>query len=350
VAPPTPDQQLAFLHKLQRLLAEGQFTATYKFALLLALAELSVETGDDSGDALRLRFEQIAEKFVRLYWRQTLPYVTAGGHTEEILRQNTGKQAEVIRRLEELRRTRGDSLAHLAHDTRVWKQLVGVTTSLIVNMPLGKLQTVGKQQLPFLYPYPAVNGAIDLLPGVAFCFRRFHGLVEDLVQGAWLRFVRNLPANQGILGQTGDLSEFLFGSERGNLLPYVPILRTLQQAACFYCRRPLGGGQHVDHFVPWVRYPVDLAHNFVLAHEQCNSAKGDMLAAPEHLRRWSGRNHQDAESLANAFDQAGLVHDVNASTRIVQWAYARAEAIGAQGWLSGKEFVPLGADWRTILM
>ena len=46
--PPTPDEQIAFLTKVQRILSEGQFTATYKYALLLALADLAVEVGDDS--------------------------------------------------------------------------------------------------------------------------------------------------------------------------------------------------------------------------------------------------------------------------------------------------------------
>ena len=35
----------------------------------------------------------------------------------------------------------------------------------------------------------------------------------------------------------------------------------------------------VDHFIPWRRYPLDLGHNFVLAHSACNSSKGDRLAA-----------------------------------------------------------------------
>jgi hypothetical protein len=35
---------------IQRLLDEGLFTASYKFALLLALAVLSIEQGDDSGE------------------------------------------------------------------------------------------------------------------------------------------------------------------------------------------------------------------------------------------------------------------------------------------------------------
>jgi hypothetical protein len=73
--PPTPEAQVQFLVKLQQLLAEGQFTASYKFALLLALADLSVELGDDSGAPLKLSLDRIAEKFIRYYWAQAAPYV-----------------------------------------------------------------------------------------------------------------------------------------------------------------------------------------------------------------------------------------------------------------------------------
>jgi hypothetical protein len=41
--PPTSDEQIRFLVNLQRLLDEGLFVASYKFALLLSLADLSVE-------------------------------------------------------------------------------------------------------------------------------------------------------------------------------------------------------------------------------------------------------------------------------------------------------------------
>ncbi len=40
---PSAEDQIQFLNHLQRLLSEGGFTASYKFALLLALADLSVE-------------------------------------------------------------------------------------------------------------------------------------------------------------------------------------------------------------------------------------------------------------------------------------------------------------------
>ena len=52
--PPAPADQIRFLTNVQRLLAEGLFTATYKYALIAALADLSVESGDDSGGPLLL--------------------------------------------------------------------------------------------------------------------------------------------------------------------------------------------------------------------------------------------------------------------------------------------------------
>jgi hypothetical protein len=45
---PIDHTQLDFLTHLQRLLTEGGFVASYKFALLLALADTAVEMGDDS--------------------------------------------------------------------------------------------------------------------------------------------------------------------------------------------------------------------------------------------------------------------------------------------------------------
>ncbi|WP_232073519.1 hypothetical protein [Variovorax sp. RA8] len=51
---PSAEQQLEFLTKLQRLFAEGDFTATYKFALLIVLSDLAVELGADDGSELSL--------------------------------------------------------------------------------------------------------------------------------------------------------------------------------------------------------------------------------------------------------------------------------------------------------
>ena len=79
---PTAEEQLRFLQNLQRLLDEGVFVSTYKFALLLALADLAVEKGNVGAAPLRLTVWEIAEKFVGYYWRQVIEYPGSIGGKE----------------------------------------------------------------------------------------------------------------------------------------------------------------------------------------------------------------------------------------------------------------------------
>ena len=91
--PPSAEEQLTFLAKIQRLYAEGDFTATYKFALLVALADLAVELGNDDGAELPLTVVQIAERFVALYWHHARPYARpATGAKAQVLSQNLGER------------------------------------------------------------------------------------------------------------------------------------------------------------------------------------------------------------------------------------------------------------------
>jgi hypothetical protein len=71
---PTPHEQLKFLKHIQQILQSGTFTSTYKFALLISITRLAIEQGQDTGAALHLEYQDIAEKFIDLYWKQSLPF------------------------------------------------------------------------------------------------------------------------------------------------------------------------------------------------------------------------------------------------------------------------------------
>src|SRR6516165_2246520 len=107
---PTPEQQVQFLRNIQRLLVEGLFVATYKFALVHALADLAVLKGDDSGAPLEIETREIAAKFVELYWGQSRPFQVGGEASGLILQQNTGKQATIISKIVDSQRECGGSL------------------------------------------------------------------------------------------------------------------------------------------------------------------------------------------------------------------------------------------------
>lgn len=346
--PPTPDEQVRFLRNVQRLLAEGQFTASYKFALVHALADLAVLNGNDTGGPLEIHTKDIAAKFVELYWRQARPFQPGGGAAGLVLRQNTDRQAAIVAHIAAAQAACGGSLARLKRDTSgQWSGLVRKVDKVVREMPLWKLQTVGDERLEFLYENVGRGTLVTLKPGVAYCLRAFYELVRDLIEGAWVRYVQRVNATR--VGSTTDLGTFLFGQERASLEAYRPILVEVQRGTCLYCRKPLSGRTQVDHFVPWSRYAVDLGHNLVLAHERCNAAKSDYLAAEDHLAAWAGRNREHRAELEGRLAGAGLPCDPAASVQVARWVYGQTEAANGQVWVEEGVLRHLGPGWAECL-
>ena len=335
-------KQIRFLTDIQRLVADGQFVATYKYALLLALADLAVEGKVGADDSLSTRL--IAEKFIQYYWRQSIPYP----RHRLLLRQNTGRQAEIIAHLEQVRRTSGVSLSALKAEDRRWSRLVSAVERTVIKMPLWKLQTIGREQMEFLYTRHPDAHRITLQPGVGYCLRKFHPLIADIIRGAWVRYIRRV--NEGVFGAASDLHSFLFGAERSNLAQITPVLEELQNGRCFYCPQSLRrDSTQVDHFIPWVRYPVDLVHNFVLAHNSCNSNKSDHIAAVDHLEKWVLRNQQHGVLLDQTFRRRNFVCDLPAIQQVAKWAYSQTAESGGLTWRCNNEMVPLEDSWRGLL-
>lgn len=345
----TPDYQIQFLVNLQRLLSEGSFVSTYKYALLMALADVAIERGQDDDQPLTIPTEWIAEKFIEYYWRQSAPFVERDGDANlGILRQNTGKQAGIIRVLHESRARYEGSLTKVRLRAAEWRRLLTQVDGFVRIMPLWKLQTVGRQQLDFLYANAGTGRTITLKPGVVYCLRKHYPMVADLVKGAWARYVRRFNLEQ--LGEQVDLGEFLFGSERADLSIVAPVLRDFQRGECFYCQRPLTGEQlHVDHFIPWSRYPVDLGHNFVLAHASCNGKKSDRLAAANHLERWVSHQAASGVELGAELKRRGVTNDMQSTLRIVNWAYRQTFDCRGLTWLRADELQELPLDWDAGL-
>ncbi|MDE2305285.1 MAG: HNH endonuclease [Gammaproteobacteria bacterium] len=346
-AGPSAAAQVAFLGKIERLLGEGQFVATYKYALLIALADLAVQHGGDDGAPLDLPVRTIAERFIELYWRQCAPYGGAVADGEYgILLQNTGRQASIIGVVASLRRTYG-TLSRAASSPE-WRRAVSETARLIQTMPLWRLQVLRSETLDFLYEKSPKRGHIRLKDGVAANLRRFHGMIVRLAQAEWLHFIQSLPANAGVLGPISDLGQFLFGAERAALMKVAGPLAEAQSGLCLYCQRAVHAGE-VDHFVPWSRYPRDLAHNLVLAHAKCNRDKSDLLAAEIHLERWMRRNEDHGQAIGEAGTRSNLIVDLPATIGVARWAYAHGQSLQARTWLHGDALEALSGRWSALL-
>ena len=340
---PSAEEQLLFLDKLQRILAEGQVQSTYKYALLHALSDLC-QTSDDSGlQELVLPTRNIAARMIELYWGQAAEFVMPGGETRTLV-QDKGGQRIVLEKIRVHLNKTGRSPSSSVTQKEVRENLASEFDHKLRAMPLPRLQNVPNGPDPFLY---RIEGRVIILrPGVGYCFRRFHGLVLQLVESAWLRFVRRCNRLEGA---GADLEAFLFGMNRISLEPLRESLRDLQAARCFFCAKSLGPSTHIDHFVPWSHHQANLGHNLVLADDRCNLGKSDQVPSERLLSLWVRRNVDSGIYLDEECERLGQVHDIRAAGAVARAYYEQADMAGLSTWDPKVAPSILGGAWRALL-
>lgn len=332
---PTAEEQLDFLQKIQLILEAGDFTSTYKYALLLSLVNLSIIQGNDTAQPLQLSYQDIAEQFILQYWKQSLPYE----HIEQknfILQQNTGPQIVAIQKIQKL--MANHTTLPQAMKSKEWQSVIKSIAETIKKYPAKLLQNIEGQSLNFLYDWQSSGSTILLKRNVMFCFRQFNGIIRQLVQQNWSDFVRLLPKNKEILKGQPDIQSFLFDEQRTSLKKVGSIYQELQENRCFYCDQPIKNDAEVDHFIPWSYYQQDTIHNFVIADKKCNGAKSNFLADIHFLEKWLERNAQYGEIIHEATDDIGIISNLISSENIAQWAYQRAHDQQSPIWIPPKEF------------
>ena len=330
---PSAEFQLDFLAKVERILSQGQSTTTYKFAMLIALTNIAVEKGSDSGDPLEVDLDDVARQWVELYWNMARPYP----RIREVLRQSTNAQkpAAIITLLEpEVRSAHGSYQRLRAYGAR-YGELVAATRRKIPNDVLYRLQTIGKTAESradrFLYDHPETQAEcarlshITLKPGVAACLRRLRGVITAMVEARWARWIRE--KNEKLAADSG-LERFLFGAERTNVAAYAERFYELQNGRCLYSGAKLDSPKagEVDHFIPWARYPFDSPFNLALASKKVNNKCRDELKSPEWRKVWLARNEAHSSDLT-APEPSGfgaVAEDAETAKAICEWVYAAA--------------------------
>ncbi|MDF2180136.1 HNH endonuclease domain-containing protein [Aliiglaciecola sp. CAU 1673] len=336
-------QQIAFIAYIQRLLVEGDFSATYKYALLHALADVCIEQPmEDESAELTVELDTLVDKFILLYWQHAMPFSAVGVGEEALLLQNAGKQSKVISMLYQCQLAGIRNIRQLK-ESPSWPQIYRATLSTLKEGPLWRLQILSKQEECFLYPHIKGKNHIKLSAGIAHCFRRFYDLVVYLARNAWLQKIQSIKFNQDLIGQQSQLQDFLFGVDRNALNRAKPILVDIQNNICIYCQKPMKEEKvAIDHFIPFSRYSTDLGHNFVAAHGTCNNSKRDHLAALKHREKWHEQNLIVHAKTLSAELGGYFYCDEQKSLAVSNWAYSVASSTGAKLWVAKNEFMTAG--------
>jgi hypothetical protein len=356
---------IALAERVLAILDQGSFSATYKYALFTAILDLVLEKSTVGGPPTSLTTRELAEEIVELYWPHASPYEPA----RRVLRQGGGQaehQAEIVRAIARFRQDAAGAPEELQYRARIaqpkkYEQLVRFVEWKLIEMPIPRLQVMGREEDRFLYEYAwdyslkrapvsayqdgtrdAFDNRLLLKPGVAEHLVRLNGVLRPIVQREWAVMVASM---NGLPEAT--LETFLFGADRIPLDPVRQPLRELQSNRCFYCDDRIAGPCEVDHFIPWSRYPDNGLDNLVVAHARCNSSKRDHLAAAEHLERWRQRTTGLGGALADLGIRLRWDRNSDRSLGVASTLYSRLPA-GARLWRAGSDFEVADRD-RLVL-
>ncbi len=181
------------------------------------------------------------------------------------------------------------------------------------------------------------DNRILLQPSVGEHLLALNTLLRPLIQRQWATMVAKLNALE-----ESQIDSYLFGASRIATARVRVGLWDLQDRRCFYCDRrvnePARG--HVDHFVPWSRYPDDSLDNFVFSDERCNGDKSASLAAALHLQRWSRRLRSGTPEFVTMQDLASQTQwerNAGRSLNVARGIYLRLPD-DARLWLQAREY------------
>lgn len=368
-----PGGAIAFAEKVVELLDAGRYTSTYKYAVLLGLIDLCLEGADPAGAApVMVTTRQLAGKTIELYWPHTLPFTARA--TSAVPRQNTTGQAEVLTLIRRFRERHAPDPSATHWQSRLaapdaYERLVSDVEWKLIEMPLPRVQNMaGTEQAPFIYDIDwnervvqdrirryqrgelgIFDNRVLFLTGVGDYLVQLSGLLRPLIQRHWAAFIAQVNRLE-----ESQLETFLFGAVRVPTVKVRAGLWEIQGKRCFYCDTRLAGPAtaHVDHFVPWSRYPDDGLDNFVVTDRQCNGWKSNSLAAVAHLAKWTRRFSPSSTEHAQLHDLADATSWIRrpaASLGVARAIYPRLPS-DARLWLRGREFVtPDGAAVAAAL-
>jgi 5-methylcytosine-specific restriction endonuclease McrA len=284
-----------------------------------------------------------------------------------VLKQNTTGQAEIVSVIRQFRERHAPDPSvprwesrHAA--PRSYEGLVRRVEWKLIEMPLPRLQTMGQSQREFIYDiywdqridrrevaaYQArqpstFDNRVLLRPGVGEYLLQLSGLLRPLIQRRWAAMVAQLNRLED-----SQLEMFLFGTDRTPTAKVRAGLWEIQDRRCFYCEGRVADPSHahVDHFLPWSRYPDDGLDNFVIADKSCNGWKSNSLAASEHLARWARRFQEDPSDCSQLTElgaESGWDRGGSKTLSVARAIYLRLPK-DARLWLRGKDFVEPDED------
>ncbi len=288
------DRRLAVFKKIIR---ECDYDNTYKMALAKSLVELSSENGHVT-DPVILTTVEIAHKFLKYYWNQTIFFDLVQGSNlkkpPEVY-QYTKKLIEVYYAFEGTRKPeRFEKIEALLSEklTEQFEKTVDDIAKTICKDVAWRFTKIDGRYADEIYVFDKTKKEFIIPLDMIELLKENEEDLYDLINYRWGLILETFNSSPRINKKVKIIDQK--DIKRSSLNKFKVFLDAENpKRRCFICGKEIDEKElSIDHVIPWSYVYSDDLWNLVYVHKSCNSAKSNLIPTAEEIGKLKERNEE----------------------------------------------------------
>lgn len=302
-----------FYKLFKRIIRECNYDNTYKMAWAKALVELSL-TKDDSSEYICITLDEIADKFIKYYWNQTIFFDLIQG-------SNINKIPVVIQDVKELigeyykyiTKKKPDLYEHVECllkeklSNEYNNCLIHVSKTLKADVSWRFIYIDSKMN-ECIYRYKKWDNKLYISKNNLNILKENYEDLFDIINYRWGLILECFNSSPRINKKVKIIDDI--NIKRNSLNKYKKYLDIENPSKkCFICNNLIADNEiSIDHVIPWSYLYSDDIWNLVYVHKSCNSSKNNIIPTEEAIDKLKARNNK-LLNLLNQKKEKGKVVD-----------------------------------------
>lgn len=302
-----------FYKRFTKIIRECNYDNTYKMAWAKSLVEIC-STENLENDKIKITLKEIAHKFLKYYWNQTIFFDLVQGSNPikppvilslvkslivKYFEAINKKQPEVFEKVE-------DRLQNIGLKTDYEKALNNIARTLKYDVSWRFDNT--NDNTSKLYDYEQNNDYLIISKTNAQILKNNEQDLYDLINYRWSLILECFNSSPRINKKVRIIDERnIKRSSLNRFKPYLDIENPNHY--CFICGKETTNKElAIDHVIPWSYMYSDDIWNLVYICQHCNSIKSNVIPSKNHVERLKERNKK----------LLSILEDTNTSNKVVE--------------------------------
>lgn len=293
-----------FYKRFTKIVRECNYDNTYKMAWAKSLVEICSNV-DSQGEKLEITLKEIAQKFLKYYWNQTIFFDLVQGSNpnkppvilslvktliNKYYEAINKKQPEVFEKVED----RFENIG-LQNDYEKTQNSIARILKNDVSWRFDNLN----DNTDKLYYYEQNDDFLIIDKDNALILKENEQNLYDLINYRWSLILECFNSSPRINKKVRIIDER--NIKRNTLNKFKPYLDIENpNHYCFICGKQVEPKElAIDHVIPWSYMYSDDLWNLVYVCQHCNSIKSNVIPSKNHIERLKERNNKLLCSLEN---------------------------------------------------